>query len=387
MKIGNPPIGILGDGQLALMLGEAAFAQGIDFLGFGLDAHSSFSARFPQQFVLGDSRNSSQLTFFARSCGALTLENEFIPFEVLKKVEAESGVPLFPSAKSYQNFSGKISQRLFYEKHGISGPKWAVLESSRHCPIPFPVVVKASEGGYDGYGVRVARNQAEFSEVAKKFGVDEGKPVLVEEKVEIEKELAQGILLDGGGNYILLPLVETVQRNGICEMVLSKPMISEAKLKGVANQIEAILMKVAKSGLNGLFNFEFFLTRDERVLMNEGAPRPHNSQHLTMDASEVSQFSLLMNFLATGELDPKYKNSEAISIQPGVMINLLGQTKGENYSLKLPELPEGMIAHPKLYLKKECRPGRKMGHLNLIDPQGRFHLIELADRVLKEYQL
>jgi 5-(carboxyamino)imidazole ribonucleotide synthase len=387
MKIRKAPIGILGDGQLALMLGEAASAQGIDFLGFGLDAHSSFAARFREQFVLGDTNNQTQLNEFARSCSALTLENEFIPFEILEKVKNETATPVVPSPESYQFFAGKISQRQFYEKHGISGPNWAILASATNCPLPFPVVVKASEGGYDGYGVRIARNEEEFTAAAKQFGIEQGKRVLVEEKVAIAKELAQGILLDGKGNYILLPLVETVQRNGICEMVLSRPTLSESKLISATQEIQTILMKIARSGLNGLFNFEFFLTAEGRVLMNEGAPRPHNSQHLTIDASPVSQFSLLMNFLATGELDSKYKNAKALPSQPAVMINLLGQSKGENYSLQLPSLPDGVVAHPKLYLKKECRPGRKMGHLNLVDPQAKINLIELADRVLKEYQL
>jgi 5-(carboxyamino)imidazole ribonucleotide synthase len=387
MKIRKAPIGILGDGQLALMLGEAATTQGIDFLGFGLDAHSSFAARFPERFVCGEVTNKSQFNEFARSCSALTLENEFIPAELLKNVETETQCRVVPSPSSYQHFASKISQRQFYEKLGIAGPVWAILEAPAQCPLPFPVVVKASEGGYDGYGVKIVRTAEEFSLATQQFGIAEGKRILVEEKIEIEKELAQGILLDGKGNFILLPLVETVQRQGICEMVLARPTLAPAKLAKASTAIHEILKKIAQSGLNGLFNFEFFLALDGRVLMNEGAPRPHNSQHLTLDASPISQFTLLMDYLAHDELNSHYVNREPVPIVPGVMINLLGQSQGEMYSLKLPPLPEGIEAHPKLYLKKESRPGRKMGHLNLIDRQEKFKLIELADRVLKEYQL
>jgi phosphoribosylaminoimidazole carboxylase (NCAIR synthetase) len=141
---------------------------------------------------------------------------------------------------------------------------------------------------------------------------------------------------------------------------------------------------LAKSRLIGLFSFEFFYTEAGEVVVNEGAPRPHNSQHLSLDASPVSQFDLLMGFLASGNLP---NISSPIPCKPSVMINLLGKSTGENYTLGLPKLPDGLVAHPKLYLKKESRLGRKMGHLNLIDESGALNLIEIGQRVLKEYTL
>ena len=119
-------------------------------------------------------------------------------------------------------------------------------------------------------------------------------------------------------------------------------------------------------------------------MINEGAPRPHNSQHLTIDASPVSQFALLMKYLAG---DSTVFSLGEIPTRPAAMINLLGKSLGTEYALTLPPLPAELEVYPKLYLKKECRPGRKMGHLNLVDPSGKLDLISLGEKILKEYQL
>ena len=197
-------------------------------------------------------------------------------------------------------------------------------------------------------------------------------------------EFAQGILLDGKGKVVFLPLVETVQENGTCVLTLSRLTLSQDEREAVSSKIKESLTKIARSTLQGLFNFEFFYTRDGNVLINEGAPRPHNSQHLTIDASPVSQFALLMKYLAG---DSTVFSLGEIPTRPAAMINLLGKSLGTEYALTLPPLPAELEVYPKLYLKKECRPGRKMGHLNLVDPSGKLDLISLGEKILKEYQL
>ncbi len=375
------PIGILGDGQLALMLGEAAESQGIDFLGFGADPDSSFAVRYPNRFTQGSLTDRTALNEFARRCSVLTLENEFIPEPLLRSVVADAGVPIVPDPDSYRYFQDKISQRIFFEEHDIPGPKWLKLENSRP-PFTFPFVVKAAQGGYDGYGVRIVANETEFQEALLQFRFAEGREILIEEKVAIVREFAQGVLLDGRGNVVFLPLVETIQRNGTCELALSRSTLPSDEVSKIANLVKSSLQKLAKTRLQGLFNFEFFYTQSGSVLINEGAPRPHNSQHLTIDASSISQFGLLMKYLAEGKLQTR-----EIEAAPSVMINLLGKSKGSVYSLTLPAIPEGIQVFPKLYLKKECRPGRKMGHLNLVDPSGKNDLLEIGEKILKEYQL
>lgn len=382
MNSKNLLLGFLGDGQLALMLGEAAHAQGIEFLAFGEDAESPFAAKFPERHVLGKPDNANELNDFARRCTVLTLENEFFSSAILRKLEKTSGTRVIPSPDDYAHFENKVAQRRFYDSLGLSGPKWSVLNAESVAVLKVPTVLKASQGGYDGYGVRIVEQKQQLEKAMNDLGFAQGREILQEEKVSLKREFAQGAVFDGKGNATLLPLVETVQKNGICEMVLSRSTLPSSELEQITQTIRGMMMKISTTKLQGLFNFEFFVTETGEVLINEGAPRPHNSQHLTLNASATSQFDLLVKFLATGEVEPG-----EIQAEPAVMVNLLGKSKGTEYVLKLPKLPDSVKIFPKLYLKKECRPGRKMGHLNLVDSTGREDLGLLASKILKEYEL
>ena len=384
MKKTAAPLGFLGDGQLALMLGESAEAQGFDFLGFGEDRHSSFARRFPKQFVHGKNNDSTAIIDFTKRCSVITLENEFFSSAFLHTIETESGTPLIPSSSDYRHFENKVAQREFYQSLQIDSPQWKEADAQSIQPFPFPLVLKSIQGGYDGYGVRIVADETKLATALRELNISGTARVLVEEKVEIKMELAQGALFDGSGNLFLLPLVETIQKNGTCEIVLSKPRLDSDLLNSVSNKIKNALQKIAGSKIMGLFNFEFFLTQDHRVLMNEGAPRPHNSQHLTLNASPLSQFDLLVQFLVSKKL-PTLESP--LSIQSGAMINLLGKSTGQNYELKLPTTPAGVAIFPKLYLKQESRVGRKMGHLNLVDQTETHDLVKISEQILKEYRL
>jgi 5-(carboxyamino)imidazole ribonucleotide synthase len=385
------PIGILGDGQLALMLGESAREQNIPFLAFGDNAESSFAREFPESFILGDARQTSALVAFAKQCSVVTLENEFFEAHVLDQVSRESLTPMIPSPASYAHFETKIAQRNFYQSLSIASPKWAVAQKTPDKILTqlarnfsYPLVLKASRGGYDGYGVRMIKSASDLPQALVDLNHSTSNPVLIEEKISIAREFAQGALFDGKGQSILLPLVETIQRNGICELVVSESTLPRDELSKVRSAITKALSALSQSGIIGLYSFEFFYTSAGAVLINEGAPRPHNSQHLSINASPVSQFDLLISLLATGAL-PNVRSP--IPSKPGVMINLLGKSVGSNYRLTLPVMPEGIEIYPKLYSKKESRVGRKMGHLNLVDPSGTHDLILLGEKLLKEYDL
>ncbi|NDG85358.1 MAG: ATP-grasp domain-containing protein [Proteobacteria bacterium] len=217
-----------------------------------------------------------------------------------------------------------------------------------------------------------------------------GREILVEEKVRIRRELAQGALLDGKGGIIYLPLVESVQRNGICVLTSSRLTLPEQEVREISTRAKSLLDRIAHAGIAGLFHFEFFYTDSGELLINECAPRPHNSAHLTLDACEWSQFDLLVEFLRRkGDL-PLPSGTE-IKAAPSIMVNLLGTSNGTDYALTLPSVPEGIESHPKLYLKKQNRVGRKMGHLNLVDrrekPLPAEELLALGEKILKEYRL
>ncbi len=366
-------IGIIGDGQLALMLAESLIRMGNTFLCLGTAQQSPVRTFFPESVTTDQER-------FRNECNVFTLENEFHTTLQLNNLLGEKAPRLFPEIKSYSHFADKISQRTLYQALGIAGPRWIAVKNVQDLlelkSWAYPYVIKASQGGYDGKGVRVVRNEAELEQVLNDFRFFQGAHLLAEEKVEIVREVAQGFLRGATGQMTLLPLVETVQESGVCNLVHYPPNVDESILGKIENDLKLL----AQSGLVGIFNFEFFVTADQRVLINEGAPRTHNSQHLTIDASDYSQFDLLALYLT----DPA-RAPARVSALPAVMVNILGQHSGPCHELKLPSLP--LKTYPKLYGKETCSPGRKMGHVTVIDANGSTDLIAVGKKILKEYQL
>lgn len=356
----------MGDGQLALMLAEALHARNLPFLCLLQSENSPVERYFPTQVT----RNEEA---FVAGCDVFTLENEFLKASELRKILGPKAQSLFPELSSYQHFADKISQRTLFLELGLPSPPWKVLtDTSEQISLPYPFIAKAPSGGYDGKGVRVIRDEAELLAVASDFGL----PLLLEEKVELKTEVAQGFIRTRDGELALLPLVETLQQEGICHLVQYPAKVSDK----VRIAVERAIRRLADFPLVGIFNFEFFVDDQDNVTINEGAPRPHNSQHLTIDASSVSQFDLLAEALGGFPLGE-------VSTKPSVMVNILGQTSGNDVPLKLPELPLTVKVTPKLYGKVKCAPGRKMGHVNLVDESGTHDLKSLGEKILREYRL
>jgi 5-(carboxyamino)imidazole ribonucleotide synthase len=359
-------IGIFGDGQLALMLAEALIRKNLPFLALLQSENSPMERMFPEHVTRDEKR-------FVYECDVFTLENEFLKTNELSEILGAKKDALFPELASYSHFADKISQRTLYRKLELPSPKWMVLSSSEEkSEIPFPLIAKAASGGYDGKGVRVIKNDSELQSVIQDFGL----PLLLEEKVKLKTEVAQGFLRTKSGELVLLPLVETLQENGICHLVQYPAKVSRKVMTAVEENIKTL----ASLPLIGIFNFEFFVDESDNVTINEGAPRPHNSQHLTIDASSASQFTLLAEALAGEQFT-------ALKTRPSLMVNILGQTKGTDVPLTLPELPLSVKVTPKLYGKEKCAPGRKMGHVNLVDESGTHDLKSLGEKILREYRL
>jgi 5-(carboxyamino)imidazole ribonucleotide synthase len=371
----TPQVGIIGDGQLALMLAESLIKMKVSFLCLSVNSESPMHTFFPDNITADRDR-------FKNECTIFTLENEFHTIQELQNLLGEKTNCLFPEIESYSFFADKISQRLFYANAGITSPQWMPLRKESDLitlklNFNFPYVVKTSHGGYDGKGVRIVHNETELSQALLDFNFHNGQHLLVEEKVHIIKEVAQGFLRNKDGLYTLLPLVETIQENGICNLVQYPPNVSP----NTQAQIEFFLERLIATNLVGIFNFEFFIDSNNRVVINEGAPRTHNSQHLTLDASLLSQFDLLALYLTNPKGVPK-----KIMTKPSVMINLLGKTSGPCGHLRLPEI-SSLKFRAKLYGKVKCAPGRKMGHVNVIDDDGRADLLAVGKKIFKEYEL
>ncbi len=369
-------IGIIGDGQLALMLAEALTKKERNFLCLGSSSSSPMEKLFPEYTTRDEE-------LFRASCSVFVLENEFLSTKDLAALLREKTSALFPDVDSYAHFQNKVAQRTLFDRLGIPAPRWMPLydfNDVRSCleKFDFPFVLKASAGGYDGKGVRVIHTLSDFEKGLKEFGYFEGRELLVEERVRIRKEVAQGFLRRSDGTSTFLPLVHTVQADGVCNIVLYPAQVEEK----TAAAIREILRKLIDHGLTGIFNFEFFVDEDDRVFINEGAPRPHNSQHLTIDASTSSQFDLLASYLC-GETGIPAE----VQTLPAAMVNVLGQSSSTDYRLELPQLDESLSVHPKLYGKEKCLPGRKMGHVNIVDRSARSDLLSAARKLFKEYQL
>jgi len=171
--------------------------------------------------------------------------------------------------------------------------------------------------------------------------------------------------------------VETVQKNGVCHFVQYPCKINEK----AQERIELIMKKLISAHLTGIFNFEFFVDKNDNVYINEGAPRTHNSQHLTIDASNFSQFDLLAFYLTDSMTAPR-----DVQTKPSLMVNLLGKSTGPARELKLPEF-SNLKVFPKLYGKIKSTPGRKMGHVNIVDDDNNTNLRAIGEKILKEYDL
>lgn len=358
-------IGIIGDGQLALMLAESIERKKLGFLCLLQSENSPMERLFPDRVTRDKKR-------FVAECEVFTLENEFLKASELVTLLGDKKQKLFPDLASYQNFGDKISQRTLFKELGISSPQWEILGSpGDQITLSYPLIAKAASGGYDGKGVRVIRNADELKLAAKDFGL----PLLLEEKVNLRTEVAQGFVKTSDGKIALFPLVETLQQDGICHLVQYPPKVSDNVRLAVEESIRRLSEKLV-----GIFSFEFFVDENDHVTINEGAPRPHNSQHLTIDASSASQFDLLVEALAGLPLTK-------VVTHPSIMVNILGQTTGTNVPLTVPELPPGVKVTPKLYGKEKCAPGRKMGHVNIVDETGTHDLKSLGEKILREYRL
>jgi phosphoribosylaminoimidazole carboxylase PurK protein len=368
-------IGIFGDGQLALMQAESLMKRGCDFLCLSNNLHSPIHSVFPDNITKDVKR-------FKSECSVFTLENEFYSVSEIEEILEEKSGQIFPDLKSYKHFSHKISQKKFYDSAGVPTARWMELKNKQDIKeienqFDYPLIIKTSRGGYDGKGVRVVKNPTELFQTLTNFKFSQENPLFVEEKVEIKKELAQGFLSDNNGHLTRLPLVETLQEEGICHLVQYPAQVSQE----TQSQIGSILDKLIATGLRGIFNFEFFLTVDDKVLINEGAPRTHNSQHLTLNASNFSQFDLLSQYLINPSEAPR-----EVETHPSMMINILGKSDGPCGDLIIPKLSEVKV-YPKLYGKKSSSPGRKMGHVNIVDENATSDLVFLAKKILKEYEL
>ncbi len=358
----RPVVGMIGGGQLARMTAQAAIALDVRLRVLARSAEES-AAQIAAEVVLGDSADLDTLRAFAAGCDVITFDHEHVPTDHLAALEAE-GIAVRPGAEALVHAQDKVAMRERLSGVGIPCPEWALVTSVAELDefgagTGWPVVVKTPRGGYDGRGVRLIDVAADATDWLARG------PLLAEARVPYTRELAVQVARSPHGQAAVYPVVETIQRAGICREVIAPAAIDDDH--AVAAQ-RAALAIAAELKVVGMLAVEMFDT-PAGVLVNELAMRPHNSGHWTIEGAATSQFEQHLRAVLDLPL-----GSVSMRAPHAVMANVLGSDDPERY----PDLYGGYLhclAHdPGLHIHnygKTVVPGRKVGHVTVAgaDPE------------------
>jgi 5-(carboxyamino)imidazole ribonucleotide synthase len=362
-------IGILGGGQLGRMLLQAAANYPVETFVMERDEECP-AAHLCHHFTKGDINDFDNVYNFGKGLDAVTIEIESVNIDALKKLESE-GVKVYPRPGALEIIKNKILQKNYYKENQIPTPEFVIThqrnELARHTSF-LPAVHKLAMGGYDGRGVEILESKNDWE---KGFNED----AVLEKMVNIKKEISVIVAISEDGKSAIYPPVEMVFNNdlNLLEYQLSPAHIEE-KILWKAEAVALTVVKNLKSP--GIFAVELFIDIDNNVLVNETAPRVHNSGHHTIEASFSSQFDMLWRVLLG------YPLGNTKSILNSAMVNLIGEKgySGEAKYLNLEDVLqiENVFVH--IYGKRETRPGRKMGHVTVLSNE-RHQLIHIANKV------
>jgi 5-(carboxyamino)imidazole ribonucleotide synthase len=348
----SPTVGVIGGGQLARMMIPPAVALGIDLRVFAETEGESAGLAVT---TIGNYRDVDSVLAFAADVDVLTFDHEHVPQEVIAAVVA-GGTPVYPKPEALLYAQDKLLMRERLGALDLPIPDWARVENEADLATFLDAhggraVLKTARGGYDGHGVRVVRSASEAQEWLAR-----GEALLVEELVEFRRELAQLIARRPSGQTMLWPVVESIQREGVCAEVIAPAPGSAGRIADLAGDIAITVAE--QLDVAGVLAVELFETTDDRLVINELAMRPHNTGHWSIDGSTTSQFEQHLRAVldlplgATGCRDPWT-----------VMVNVLGGPGSgsltDRYSLALEAQPTVKFHS----YGKASRPGRKVGHV------------------------
>lgn len=346
-------LGIIGGGQLGKIMSQKAKKLGFHVTILDPTPNCPAAQVSDRQIVAGfyDKENLEQLV---KECDVTTFELEHVDTEVLKKLY-DQDYKIFPSPYVMELIQDKYEQKKLLDEKGIAVPKYKKIESREDLKsFGLPVIQKARKGGYDGKGVMILRNEDDLENCIKADS-------FIEELVDIDKELAIIVARNIEGQIAAYPIVEMLfdERVNICDIVMAPARISE-DLEKIAKDMAIKSIEIL-DGV-GIFGVEMFLTKKGEVLLNEIAPRPHNSGHYTFESCATSQFEQIIRAVTNLPL------GSTKLISPSVMVNLLGEEgyegepfiEGIHEALEIPELSFHF------YGKKETKPFRKMGHITVL---------------------
>jgi 5-(carboxyamino)imidazole ribonucleotide synthase len=348
---------MIGGGQLSRMTHQAAIALGVGFRVLA-QTDNDAAAQVVADTHVGGHDDAEAISAASGDVAVVTFDHEHVPLEILRELEA-AGVAVRPASSALAYAQDKADMRERLSQLDVPLPRWAVVETAadvQEFAEAWPIVLKVSRGGYDGRGVWVCHSLHEI-EAVMSHELKPGVRWLAEECVPFTRELSAQVARSPHGQMVAYPVVETVQTNGMCaEVIAPAPNLSDER----AVEAQRIAMTIADAlGVTGMLAVELFDTGDA-LYVNELAMRPHNSGHWSMDGATTSQFE---NHLR-GVLDLPL-GSPAPLKKWTVMVNVIGGDYPDMYAA----YKHCMARDPGLKIHmygKEVRPGRKIGHVNVV---------------------
>jgi len=347
-------LGVLGGGQLGRMLIQSAMDYDVHV--YVMDTSKTAPCgRLAYEFTEGDIQSYDDVIAFGKDKNVITVEIEHVNVDALEELESR-GIKVFPQPKILRLIQDKGLQKNFYKENNIPTASFHLINDKSELNNylnELPFVQKLRKGGYDGKGVMTINSVADFNKAFDQSS-------LIEKKVDFTKELSVLVARNEHGEIKTFPVVECEfsEKLNLVEFLFSPASISESIEKSATDLAEKVIKEL---GLVGLLAVELFLTKDNQLLVNEVAPRTHNSGHHTIECNYVSQFEQhLRSILGLPLGNTNIKT-------PGVMINLLGEEGFEGPALYdgLEEVMKMDEVHVHLYGKEKTKPYRKMGHITV----------------------
>ncbi|KAF7725378.1 phosphoribosylaminoimidazole carboxylase ade2 [Apophysomyces ossiformis] len=355
-------VGILGGGQLGRMMVEAASRLNLEVI--VLDAPADAPAKqieATQSHILGAFNDPAKIRELASKVDVLTVEIEHVNTEVLEAIEKEGKVEVHPSAATVKTIQDKYVQKNHLAAHNIPVADYvetpdleAVYAAGKKFGYPF--MLKSKTLAYDGRGNYVVKSEEDVKNAVATLSKT---PLYAEKWAPFTKELAVMVVRRANGEVRAYPVVETIHKNSICHLVIAPAQVDGAVLR----RAQTIAMDAIKTFPGaGVFGVEMFVMEDGEILLNEIAPRPHNSGHYTIEACETSQYENHLRAILDMPL-----GSTSMKVPASIMVNVLGVSESMEECYKPCQealVTDGTTIH--LYGKKACRAGRKMGHITVV---------------------
>ena len=366
-------VGVLGGGQLGRMLIQSGIDFNVPFKVLDPDAHAPCASL--AEFVHGKLKDFNTVLSFGEDCDVITIEIEHVNTDALKELEAR-GKRVYPQPSVIELIQDKRKQKQFYTDANIPTAPFTLVDNAADVATratTFPVVNKLGKEGYDGRGVQILRSAGDL---AKAFDA----PGLLESLIDFDKEIAVIVARSSTGEIRTFPAVEMVfhPEQNLVEYLYSPAQLTPAVIAEAERIARAVVQKL---NMVGLLAVEMFVTKDGKVLVNEIAPRPHNSGHQTIEANVTSQYEQHLRAILGLPL------GDTTITRPSAMVNLLGAPGHEGIAryegfadvLAIPGV------HVHLYGKQITKPFRKMGHVTIaeIDPAELKRKAQLVKNTLK----